>query len=109
MRMHHALAARAEAAPGRGTADVVLASGKSHPLLTPSVFPPDARAVIHCPAPSVMSSGRARAAEWVLEFERRTPPFIESLMGWTGSTDMLSHIRLRFPSREAAVAYAERQ
>jgi hypothetical protein len=107
--MHDALAAVAKVASGRGAADAALGNGKNRPLLTPSVFPPDARAVIHCPAPSVISSGRTRAAEWVLEFERRTPPFIEPLMGWTGSTDMLSHIRLRFPNREAAVAYAERQ
>jgi hypothetical protein len=30
------------------------------------------------------------------------------LMGWTGSDDMNSQVRLRFPTREEAVAYAER-
>ena len=56
-----------------------------------------------------MSSSRRGAVEWVLEFERRTPLFTEQLMGWTGSTEPLSQIRLRFPTREAAVRYAQRQ
>lgn len=30
-------------------------------------------------------------------------------MGWTGSTDTLTQVRLRFPTREAAIGYAERQ
>ena len=29
-------------------------------------------------------------------------------MGWTGSTDPMGQVRLTFPSREAAVAYAQR-
>ena len=29
-------------------------------------------------------------------------------MGWTGSDDMNSQVPLRFPTREEAVAYAER-
>ena len=29
-------------------------------------------------------------------------------MGWTSSTDMKSQIKLRFDSREEAIAYAER-
>ena len=28
-------------------------------------------------------------------------------MGWTGSTDTQSQVRLRFDSKEAAIAYAE--
>jgi hypothetical protein len=30
-------------------------------------------------------------------------------MGWIGGADPLSHVRLRFPNREAAIAYARRQ
>lgn len=107
MQLQNALAVRTEAVPFPGTAD----AGPPYndcPAQT-SGFPQNARAVIHCPAPSVMQGGRRRVAEWVLEFEPRARPFIEPLMGWTGSTDTLLQVRLRFPTREAAIAYADRQ
>jgi hypothetical protein len=107
MRLQNALAVRTEAVPFPGTAD----AGPPYndcPAQT-SGFPENARAVIHCPAPSVMQGGRSRGAEWALEFEPRARPFIEPLMGWTGGTDTLAQVRLRFPSREAAIAYANRQ
>src|SRR5438270_3857289 len=69
---------------------------------------PRRRALIYKPAKSAMTSGRAATKRWLLEFEPQSAPFIEPLMGWTGSTDPLAHVRLRFPTREAAVAYAER-
>jgi hypothetical protein len=56
-----------------------------------------------------MTSGKARTKRWVLRFDRRTPPFIEPLMGWTGGDDTLTQVELTFPTRESAVAYAERQ
>jgi hypothetical protein len=67
------------------------------------------RASIYKPAKSAMTSGRAGSKRWLLEFAPQSPPFIEPLMGWTGSTDPLASVRLWFPSREAAIAYAERQ
>ncbi|WP_424140700.1 NADH dehydrogenase ubiquinone Fe-S protein 4 [Roseomonas chloroacetimidivorans] len=79
------------------------------PAFAPRAFPSDAHAIIRCPGPSVVSSGRARARQWVLEFAPRSAPFIEPLMGWVGGTDPLRHVQLRFPSREAAIAYAERE
>jgi hypothetical protein len=55
------------------------------------------------------TGGRARTKEWVLRFERRSPPFIEPLMGWTGGDDPLANeVELTFRSREEAVGYAER-
>ncbi|MDJ0390924.1 ETC complex I subunit [Roseomonas sp. E05] len=77
--------------------------------LASRAFPSDAHAIIRCPGPSVLSSGRARARQWILEFAPRSAPFIEPLMGWVGGTDPLRQVRLHFPSREAAVAYAERE
>jgi hypothetical protein len=77
--------------------------------LTRSVFPRDALAVIYKPAPSPMSSGLAHTGDWKLRFERRSPPYIEPLMGWTGSGDTLTQVELCFPSAESAVAYARRQ
>lgn len=67
------------------------------------------RALIYRPAQSAMTSGRAGTKRWVLEFEPQAASFIEPLMGWTGSTDPLVQVRISFPSREAAVAYAERR
>jgi hypothetical protein len=44
----------------------------------------------------------------VLEFEATRAGFVEPLTGWTGSDDPFAQVRLTFPSRAAAVAYAER-
>ncbi|MBN8956349.1 MAG: ETC complex I subunit [Rhizobiales bacterium] len=77
--------------------------------LAPQFFPCDAHAVIYRPARSAMTCGKARTREWKLRFERRTPPFIEPLMGWTGGDDTLVQVELSFPSMESAVAYARRQ
>lgn len=77
--------------------------------LTLPSFPPDAGAVIYRPSRSVVSSGRASTCNWVLEFGPRSREFIEPLMGWTGGADPLRHVRLSFPTREAAVAYARRE
>ena len=74
-----------------------------------SIFPPDAAACIFRPSRSVMTSGRARTKSWRIAFERRTPPYIEPLMGWTGGDDTLAQIELSFPTLESATAYAERQ
>lgn len=84
-------------------------TGPALPVARASWFPRDAVAHIYRPARSVMTSGKARTKNWVLRFERRTPPFIEPLMGWTGGDDTLTQVELTFPSREAAIAYAERQ
>lgn len=56
-----------------------------------------------------MQSGKARADEWVLEFEsaRRMRP--DPLTGWSGGTDTQSQVTLRFDTLDAAKAYAERE
>ena len=69
---------------------------------------PRRRAIIYRPGKSAMTSGRAGTKRWVLEFEPQSALFIEPLMGWTGSTDPMAHLRLTFPDREAAIAYAQR-
>ena len=55
-----------------------------------------------------MQSGKARAGEWVLEFEsdRRRRP--DPLTGWSGGADPQEQVRLTFPTLDAARAYAER-
>jgi hypothetical protein len=63
---------------------------------------------IYMPAKPATQSGTALSNLWILEFDPETPREVEPLMGWTSSGDMKSQIRLRFGSKEEAVAYAER-
>jgi hypothetical protein len=85
------------------------ANTNNRPIFGDSLLPSDAVARIYRPARSAMTSGKARTKNWVLRFDRRTAPFIEPLMGWTGGDDALSQVELTFATREAAVAYAQRQ
>jgi hypothetical protein len=63
---------------------------------------------IYKPARTAMQSGQAKTKDWVLEFEPETPRHIEPLMGWTASSDMKQQLRLRFDTRDEAVAYCQR-
>jgi uncharacterized protein (DUF1330 family) len=53
-------------------------------------------------------SGKANAGRWLLEFERRQPVRADPLTGWNGSGDTNTQVRMKFPTREAAVAYCEK-
>jgi NADH dehydrogenase len=61
---------------------------------------------IYQPARTAMSSGTAKTHQWVLEYGPSEAKDIDPLMGWTGSGDTQSQVRLRFDSKKAAVAYA---
>lgn len=61
---------------------------------------------IHCPPRSAMQSGRANTQEWLLEYAPSERQRLDPLTGWTGSGDTRNQVRLRFPTREAAIAYA---
>ena len=63
---------------------------------------------IYKPAKTAMQSGQAKTRDWVLDYEPEEPRVVESLMGWTSSGDMKGQIRMRFDTKEEAVAYAER-
>jgi hypothetical protein len=65
------------------------------------------RAKIFLPPKSAMQSGTAKTHRWVLEYEPDSAKTRDPLMGWTGSDDMLSQVRLSFDTKEAAVAYAQ--
>jgi len=65
-------------------------------------------AKIYKPARTAMQSGNANTKQWRLDFEPETPREIEPLMGWTASGDMKQQLRLRFDSKDEAVAYCER-
>ncbi|RKF16554.1 ETC complex I subunit [Roseovarius spongiae] len=62
---------------------------------------------IYRPARNAMTSGTAKTRDWVLEFVNDTPRRIDPLMGWTSSSDMQAQVRMRFPTKEAALEYAE--
>jgi hypothetical protein len=63
---------------------------------------------IYKPSKTAMQSGFANTKAWMLDFEPEQPREVEPLMGWTSSGDMRQQLRLRFPSKEEAVAYCER-
>jgi hypothetical protein len=45
----------------------------------------------------------------MLEFERQQAQRPDPLTGWNGSGDTKTQIRLRFPTKEEALAYATRK
>jgi len=63
---------------------------------------------IYRPAKTAMQSGRANTHLWELAFAPASALISDPLMGWTQSTDMNGQVRLRFDTREEAVAYAQR-
>lgn len=67
---------------------------------------PDAR--IYQPAKTAVQSGRAKTRYWLLEMEPRSRKEADRLIGWIGSDDTEQQISLKFPTKDAAIAYAER-
>lgn len=67
------------------------------------------RARIYRPARNAMQSGTARTKQWVLEFAQDESRVQDPLMGWTGSGDTQTQIKLRFASQADAEAYAKAQ
>ena len=63
---------------------------------------------IYKPAKTAMQSGQAGTKAWALDFEPEEPRQVEPLMGWTSSGDTRQQLRLRFASKDEAVAYCER-
>ena len=66
------------------------------------------QARIFQPAKTATQSGRTKT-EWALEFEQKYRREVEALMGWTATRDMDRELRLRFPTRESAEAFARRK
>jgi hypothetical protein len=54
-------------------------------------------------------SGKAGQGRWSLEFERQQPQRPDPLTGWNGSGDTNTQVRLRFDTKEEAMAYAKRK
>ena len=66
-------------------------------------------AKIYKPSKTAMQSGRGNTKRWILEFEPEEKKRHDALMGWVGSGDMKQQLRLRFATREEAIAYAEKR
>lgn len=64
------------------------------------------RARIFQPAKNPMQSGTGKSKYWMLEIVPSEAREVDPLMGWTGSSDTASQVRLQFDSKDAAVAYA---
>lgn len=63
---------------------------------------------IYCLSHRPKQAGKARQP-WVLEFEPTTPTRTDPLMGWIGWGDPRQQVRLLFPTKAHAVAFAKRQ
>ena len=63
---------------------------------------------IYQPSRTAMQSGKAKAADWVLEFEEEFAKRADPLMGWTSGQDTRAgQVHLHFATKEQAVAYAK--
>ena len=51
-------------------------------------------------------SGRAGLQDWVLHAELETPRIPDPLMGWVSAGDTNKEIRMTFPTRDAAISFA---
>ena len=58
-----------------------------------------------------MQSGRkatvSRGHDWVLEFPRQSAVRPDQLMGWQSSSDTARQVKMRFPTKQTAINYAE--
>jgi hypothetical protein len=57
---------------------------------------------------NAMQSGKARTADWILDFAPAEAKKPDPLMGWAGSGDMQQQVQLSFASEQEALAYASR-
>jgi hypothetical protein len=66
------------------------------------------KARIYQPSKNALQSGMARTRQWIVEYEPVEAKKNDILMGWVGSGDMQGQVKLKFETKEAAIAYAER-
>jgi hypothetical protein len=57
---------------------------------------------------NAMQSGRALTDQWVLDFVPAQAKKPDPLMGWAGRGDVREQLQLNFPTKEAAMAYADK-
>jgi hypothetical protein len=67
------------------------------------------KARIYKPAKTAMQSGRGNTRNWLLEYEPEAKRSHDPLMGWTSSSDTRQQVKLRFETKEDALAFCKRQ
>tara|TARA_B100001996_G_C18162453_1_gene401144 strand:- start:149 stop:445 length:297 start_codon:yes stop_codon:yes gene_type:complete len=60
------------------------------------------------PSKNATQSGRNNIKMWVMEFEPNAPKNTDFLMGWIGSVDTKGQVRIKFNSKEEAIAFAKK-
>lgn len=63
---------------------------------------------IYSPAKTAMQSGRRNTGFWILQYEPLQAKMLEPLMGYTATADVSSQIKIRFKSKEEAIAFARK-
>lgn len=63
---------------------------------------------IYKPIKNPMQSGKAKN-HWIIEFPEENTRFIDPVMGWIGNGDTQPQLKMKFDSKEKAIAYAERK
>lgn len=64
------------------------------------------QARIYKPTKTAMQSGVANNREWLLEFVSQENKKNDPIMGWTSSGDMLQEVKIKFPTKQAAIEFA---
>ena len=65
------------------------------------------KATLYKPCKNVMQSGIGNTKEWVLAFSSYTDEQKSILMGWVSSFHTEEQLKISFPSKEAALLFAE--
>ncbi|WP_455475289.1 ETC complex I subunit [Bartonella sp. B17] len=63
---------------------------------------------IYSPAKTAMQSGRGNTGFWFLQYEPTRAKMLEPLMRYTATSDINNQIRIRFNSKEEAIAFAHK-
>jgi len=63
---------------------------------------------IYQPAKTAMQSGQAKTRNWILEFSPIVAERADALMGWIGGGDTRKQLQMKFPSKDAAIAFAKK-
>lgn len=64
---------------------------------------------IYQPRKNAMQSGRGKTKYWLVEFEPGAKAHNDALMGWVGKGDTQNQVKMRFDTREEAVAFCAKR